>query len=314
MVFKTKKELIAAVKDFSIRVARREYMVVQSSPTIWKVKCKNMSGGGYCGWGLRACLKQNTGYFMITKYGGDHTCISNQVGIDHHNLDVNTIASSLLGIVRCDPAYEIKYVRENIKEKYGYDISYGKAWKGLKRAVEIVYGTWESSVAMLPKYMGALSKYNPGTIIEWKHLRPNEQPHKTLNFVFWAFKPCIDGFEHCRQIISVDGTHLYTKYKHKLLIAVTLDANNQVLPLAFALVDEETYESWHWFLHNIAAHVTKGRRGVCLISDRHMGISSAVQALPDFQPPRGVHRFCLRHVCSNFNSRLKITKKTYTKK
>ncbi|XP_073290954.1 uncharacterized protein [Primulina huaijiensis] len=185
------------------------------------------------------------------------------------------IASTLLGIVRCDPAYEIKYVRESIKEKYGYDISYDKAWQSLKRAVEVVYGTWENSVTLLPKYMRALSKYNSGTVVELKHLR------------------------------LVDGTHMYTKYKYKLLIAVTLDANNQILPLAFALVDEENYESWHWFLGNVARHVTRGCSGVCLISDRHAGITSAVQDLPDFKPRRGVHRFCLRHVCSNFNSKFK---------
>ncbi|XP_075504383.1 uncharacterized protein LOC142541808 [Primulina tabacum] len=304
MVFKSKGDLIASVKDFSVRVLRREYIVVQRSPTIWKVKCKNWSEGGNCGWGLRASFKKSLGYFMITKYGDDHTCMSTQVGIDHHNLDVNMIASTLLGIVRCDPAYEIKYVRESIKEKYGYDISYAKAWQSLKRAVEVIYGTWESSVTLLPKYMGALSKYNPGTIVEWKHLRPYDYPHKTLNFVFWAFKPCVDGFRHCRNIISVDGTHMYTKYKHKLLIAVTLDANNQVLPLAFALVHEENYESWHWFLSNIARNVTRECNGVCLISDRHASITSAVQDLPDFKSPRGVHRFCLRHICSNFNKQI----------
>ncbi|XP_073121604.1 uncharacterized protein [Henckelia pumila] len=153
--------------------------------------------------------------------------------------------------------------------------------------------------------MGALSKYNPGTIVEWKHLRQNDHPQKVLNFVFWAFKPCIDRFRHCRRIISVDGTHLYTKYNHKLLIAVTLDANNQLLPLAFALVDEETYESWHWFLSNVARHVTQGCRGVCLIYDRHASLTSAVQDILDFRPPRGVHCFCLRHGCSNFNNRFK---------
>ncbi|XP_075489376.1 uncharacterized protein LOC142528233 [Primulina tabacum] len=165
MVFKSKSDLIASVKDFSVRVLRREYIVVQSSPTIWKVKCKNWSEGGDCGWGLRASFRKSLGYFMITKYGDDHTFMSTQVGIDHHNLDVNMIASILLGIVRCDLAYEIKYVRESVKGKYGYDISYAKAWQSLKRAVKVIYGKWESSVTFLPKYMGALSKYNPGTIV-----------------------------------------------------------------------------------------------------------------------------------------------------
>ncbi|XP_073271468.1 uncharacterized protein [Primulina huaijiensis] len=108
---------------------------------------------------------------------------------------------------------------------------------------------------------------------------------KTLNYVFWAFKPCVDGFRHCRKIISVDGTHLYTKYKHKMLIGVTLDANNQVLPLAFAIVEEETTDSWKWFLENLGRHVVRGQNGICLISDRHKGIVGATEVLPYFQHP-----------------------------
>ncbi|XP_073153839.1 uncharacterized protein [Henckelia pumila] len=94
-----------------------------------------------------------------------------------------------------------------------------------------------------------------------------------------SFKEKTNGFRHCRKIISVDDTHLYTKYKHKMLIAVTLDANNQ--------------------------YVVCGESGVCLISDRHKGIVRAAKDLHYFKPPHGVHRFCLRHVCSNFNARFK---------
>ncbi|XP_075504531.1 uncharacterized protein LOC142541971 [Primulina tabacum] len=145
-----------------------------------------------------------------------------------------------------------------------------KAWRSLKRAMEIAYSTWESSVQLFPKYMCALSKYNPRTVVEWKHLRANNEMSKTLNYVFWAFKPCVDGFRHCRKIISVDGTHLYTKYKHKMLIGVTLDANNQVLPLAFAIVDEETTDSWKWFLENLGRHVVRGERRGRMVQENQL--------------------------------------------
>ncbi|KAL0313007.1 UNVERIFIED_CONTAM: hypothetical protein Sradi_5700000 [Sesamum radiatum] len=44
---------------------------------------------------------------------------------------------------------------------------------------------------------------------------------------------------------------------------------------------------------------------MCLISDRNSGLMGAIEDIPDFVPPRGAHRLCLRHVCSNFNSRFK---------
>ncbi|KAK4389600.1 hypothetical protein Sango_2297000 [Sesamum angolense] len=84
-----------------------------------------------------------------------------------------------------------------------------------------------------------------------------------------------------------------------------MDGNQQVLPLAFAVVDEETYPSWKWFLQQLSRHVIRGRRGMCLISDRHAGLIKAVREGPDFVSPHGVHRYCLRHVCSNFNNTIK---------
>ncbi|KAL0413196.1 UNVERIFIED_CONTAM: hypothetical protein Sradi_1521300 [Sesamum radiatum] len=206
------------------------------------------------------------------------------------------------GQVKCNPTFAIKHVIQAVKDHTGYDIPYQKAWYSLKMAREIVYGTWESSVQKLPKYMGAVQKYNPGTIVEWKHKALHPTGAYVIGYVFWAFKPCIEGFKFCRNIISVDGTHLYTRYKHKMLIAATMDGNQQVLPLAFAIVDDESYASWKWFLQQLSRHVIRGRRGVCLISDRHAGIIKAVNESSEFVPPNGVHRYCLRHVCSNFNS------------
>ncbi|KAL0298057.1 UNVERIFIED_CONTAM: hypothetical protein Sangu_3163300 [Sesamum angustifolium] len=152
--------------------------------------------------------------------------------------------------------------------------------------------------------MAFLQKLNPGTVVEWLNLETDRPGVQMLHYVFWAFRPCIEGFRSCRNVISVDGTHLYTKYKHKLLVAVTLDANQQVLPLAFALVDEESLASWRWFLQMLAKHLLPNDDDrVCLISDRHSGLISAINYVPAFKFPRGVHRFCLRHVCSNFNKK-----------
>ena len=41
-------------------------------------------------------------------------------------------------------------------------------------------------------------------------------------------------------MISIDETHLNGKYKGVLMIAMATDANQKVLPLAFAIVDKES--------------------------------------------------------------------------
>ena len=60
---------------------------------------------------------------------------------------------------------------------------------------------------------------------------------KVSQCVFCAFHPSIEGFKHCRPILSIDGTNLYGKYKGTLMIAMGCGGNNQLFPLAFAITE-----------------------------------------------------------------------------
>jgi hypothetical protein len=106
---------------------------------------------------------------------------------------------------------------------------------------------------------------------------------------------------HCRPVIGIDATHLYGKYEGKLMIAMTTDANNGIYPLAFTVMEKESKDTWRWFLHCLKKHVTKDRE-LCIILDRHRGILSAMM-WKKLQPLNAYHRFCLRHLASNFNQR-----------
>lgn len=99
----------------------------------------------------------------------------------------------------------------------------------------------------------------------------------------------------------MDGTHLYLRYKYKILIDVVLDVNHKVLPLAYAIVDKENIESWYWFLDLINHYVVHDRKHTYLILDRHAGLLAVVERVPTFQKLHGTHAYCLRHHCLNFN-------------
>ncbi|XP_071704444.1 uncharacterized protein [Rutidosis leptorrhynchoides] len=71
-------------------------------------------------------------------------------------------------------------------------------------------------------------------------------------------------------MICIHGTHLKGSYKGKLLIAVGKNANNQIIPIAFALIDEESNESWVWFLQMLQENVI-GNEKLFVISDRYPG-------------------------------------------
>lgn len=97
-----------------------------------------------------------------------------------------------------------------------------------------------------------------------------------VSYVFWAFRQPIEGFRHHWLVRCVDGTHLYGKYTGKILIVTAAIANDTILPLAFAIIDEERIKSWSWFLMNLRQHVVPTCEGVTLIFDHHKTLLGVV--------------------------------------
>ena len=166
-----------------------------------------------------------------------------------------------------------------------------------------IYGDFDESYAELPWFLTALSDANPDTVTTLK-CDPRVSGTCIFNSAFWAFDPCIRGFRHCSPVISIDATHLYGKYKGKLLIAMATDGNNEIYPFVFAVVESESTESWGWFLACLLTYVTN-RTNLCIISNRHHGIQSCFDDTKHrgyLQPPLVHHRYCLRHLVSNVNT------------
>ncbi|KAL0015294.1 hypothetical protein SO802_002363 [Lithocarpus litseifolius] len=241
-------------------------MISRSTTKKLCAKCVDES----CKWYVCAVMRPNLhGLWMITVYVSPHTCIPTGVRNDGRMMTCNFIVSDILKKLCEDHTTPIKHLRSMIESKYkGHKPSYYK----------VFYSTKPTS----------------------------EDDTLILHYMFWSFGPSINGFKYCKSVISIDGTHLYGKYQGKLLVAMATDANNKVFRLAFAVVDCESGSSWSWFLkclRDTIGHVIPDE-GICIISDRHLGIKNAIANWPrgDDGQPRVFHRYCLRNVASNFNT------------
>jgi hypothetical protein len=58
----------------------------------------------------------------------------------------------------------------------------------------------------------------------------------------------VEAFKHCCDVLSIDGTFFTGKYECTILIVIGIDADRQLVPLAFAIVEKENSDSWSWFL------------------------------------------------------------------
>ena len=87
------------------------------------------------------------------------------------------------------------------------------------------------------------------------------------------------------------------------MVAMVIDANSQLFPLAFAIVEGESNDTWSWFLDCIRKYVTK-RDGLCVIFYRHKGILHAMNSVgKGWEEPYAFHRFCKRHLASNVHKK-----------
>ncbi|KAK4393695.1 hypothetical protein Sango_1840300 [Sesamum angolense] len=119
MVFKSKDHLKASVQDFSVRFARWEYRVVESKPKLWKVDCKYDQQTG-CSWMLRGIFQPNMGLFKITKYVGPHTCLMNEISVEHDRqwLDQCNQLCSGIQISSWGSSFCLRHVCSNFNKKF----------------------------------------------------------------------------------------------------------------------------------------------------------------------------------------------------
>ena len=248
---------------------------------------------------------KNTCLFVINKYKGLHTCVNPCLNRDHHQLDSNLVAAHIKEIIMAQFTLTTATIQASVVEKWGYEISYKKALDGKHKALRQLFGDFSKSYTELPRLFLAIKQANSGCVLIWKTFDTNIPNTEIFQHVFWSFKPSIEGCEHCRSVLSIDGTHLYGKYKGTLLITMGCEENNRLFPLVFAIIEGENIDSWGWFLACIRSKVTQ-RTGICVISDRHPGIMAIVSnSHLGWAAAFAYHRICMHHLASNFMTRLK---------
>ncbi|RYR15176.1 hypothetical protein Ahy_B04g071902 [Arachis hypogaea] len=307
MEFGSRESVISTIKSYTISRGV-DYTVYESEPQTFYAKCKGYGAG--CDWLIRASLIRKKACWEIRRYNGKHTCTMGTISQDHAKLDSDTIADAIRPLVESDPSIKVKSIIAEVQSRFNYTVSYRKAWLAKQKSVAKVFGDWEVSYQTLPVWLKAMTAKMPRSRVQIKTLpvyRESEEVQgvRVLHRVFWSFYPCIVAFRHCKPLVQVDGTHLYGKYKGALLVAVAQDGNQNIVPVAFAIVEGETADAWEFFLTNLRRYVVT-IDGVGIISDRHNSIDAAIaRSNGAWSPPRAWHMFCIRHIGSNFLRRFK---------
>ncbi|KAL0316886.1 UNVERIFIED_CONTAM: hypothetical protein Sradi_5566800 [Sesamum radiatum] len=124
-----------------------------------------------------------------------------------------------------------------------------------------------------------------------------ENKFKKIYVCFSALKQGFLG--GCRPIIGVDGCHLKGPHGGVLLTVVGVDPNNNLYPIAYAVVQRENRDTWEWFLTVLKQDLDiSWDEEYTFMSDKQKGLIQAFLAVF----PNSACRIYVRHLHNNFKN------------
>ncbi|KAI3720870.1 hypothetical protein L2E82_31868 [Cichorium intybus] len=248
-----------------------------------------------CPFLVRASWMSTEKSFQIKKIVDQHKCIRN-----YNNsklIDPTWIARQFLKELIRKPNLKCKEMQGIIQSKFHCKVSWSKCYRARCRAMSLIEGKLSDHYARIWDYGHELMRSNPGSTVK---VCVTQNPDQTTTFhrMYICFKAVKDGWKvGCRRVIGLDGSFLKGQCKGEMLTAIGRDANNQVYPIAWAVVDIENKPNWKWFLELIEDDLgLDGGRGMCVISDQHKGLLEATKEILPFVE----HRQCAKHIYANF--------------
>ncbi|XP_070011813.1 uncharacterized protein [Nicotiana sylvestris] len=134
-------------------------------------------------------------------------------------------------------------------------------------------GDWKMEFARLCDYTDIIIQTYPGSICLVKTDR-NSEPGKNL---FKYFYDCFDALkkgwlEGCRKIIGFDGYFLKGACKGELLVAIGKNENQQMYPIVWPVIDNESKTCRSWFINNLISDLELGDGArLTVMSNMHKG-------------------------------------------
>ena len=199
----------------------------------------------FCKFKLSAKQNGLSESWIITKQALPHTCTVSATRTDHRQLTAEMVALTIDKTIRRDVCSSINHIRDIVMMKYDkVTPKYNKLWRGRELAIANLFGSWENSYNLLIPLLEAIKTNNPGTKYCVMSIPSDKETDRYFHRAAWAFGACIAAIPFLRPVISIDACFMSGRYQGRLLMACMYDAENQLLPVAFAIVEKESTDNW----------------------------------------------------------------------
>ncbi|XP_051149258.1 uncharacterized protein LOC127263977 [Andrographis paniculata] len=257
---------------------------------------------------LRAtCKKQGCEWFvLVSKVQGDEAwklCSMNEVhskcGWTYDNTSIKSswIGKTFMKKLKENPKLDPGAFRDEICRTLRCKVSMSKAYRARRKALDLLHGSNVEQYDLLWDYCNDIERCNPGTGLSLKLIDDEESGLQWFQRIYVCFSACKRGFlESCRPVVGVDRCWLKKSFGGQLLSVVGIDANNNIFPIAYAVVEVEKKNSWLWFLEWLKRDLDiEDGYNWTFTSDKQKGLISAFESIL----PQAENRFCVRHLHTN---------------
>ena len=220
-----------------------------------------------CDWRIFASPMQGKSTLQIKTFNSTHTC---QPKFENTLVTSTYIAKRYFEMLSNNPNWKLKFMKKTVRRECKVDVGNMKLYRAKRKVADMNQGDLGIQYSKLPDYCETIKKHNPGSTctLLLDSPRRGQVPHfKRLYMRIEALKK---GFlVGCRKIIGLDGCFLKGVFGGQMLSAMGRDGNNNIYPLAWAIVEIENKDSWNWFIQLLVNDMEESKETKwTFISDR----------------------------------------------
>jgi hypothetical protein len=183
--------------------------------------------------------------------GGHTTCLGNgqpkRKPVNYQQF----LREAVPAAMHIDKSSKPKDVMSAVQHHFGEASGYLAVYRTLKSLNNGDIETERKQFRQLPMYMEAMKKLDPDGLYS---LSLNAET-KEFQRLFICPSSSVSRYKHALKMVALDGTFTTSKFRQTLLFAATLDANHEIILLAWALVESENEDSWRYFCRHLTTYV-----------------------------------------------------------
>lgn len=207
--------------------------------------------------------------WMVKTFTDIHTCLQQR----ELKWFSSTFLSKQIGeTITSNPEIPAKALKDKLELDYELGLKRQTAYRAKKKALGIMKGDSIQQYGRLRDYILELRTTNPNTTVR-VDVEPGTDPSANTR-IFRRIYICLGALKAgykagMREILGLDGAHMKKPQPGHILTAVSVDANNGIYPLAYAVVETENAQSWSWFLECLGEDLDlQANSNFTFISDR----------------------------------------------